>query len=241
MIQVFDESQQRSDLSQRRETKYVLAGCDVGQLRRLLLRKARRQIHQGPVSIVRSIYFDDPQLSACRANVNGLGHRRKLRLRWYDNLTPTQQLYLEIKWRENRVTGKQRLRVDSAQPIGNMRYRELLARLTELAPATFVGLLAKYSEPIVIVEYRREHFVTPDGRVRLTIDYDLACYDQLGKSRISTTFPARLREFAVLEAKVAVNDASQLASIWSPLALRASRCSKYVTSCRQFGHINSLD
>ncbi len=43
-----------------------------------------------------------------------------------------------------------------------------------------------YCEPTVLVEYKREHFIA--GDLRLTIDYDLAFYDQTGKQFLSTRF-----------------------------------------------------
>jgi VTC domain len=111
MFTVLDQTEKRLDLAERREVKFVLTGSDIGTLRRVLETNTRRQIHNHEVSTVRSVYFDDARLSACQANLDGLGIRRKLRLRWYDQLMPGHEGYLEIKWRNNRVTGKHRMHV----------------------------------------------------------------------------------------------------------------------------------
>ena len=66
-----------------------------------------------------------------------------------------------------------------------------------------------YTEPIVIVQYNREHFATDDG-LRLTLDYDLSYYDQTGRSMISTTFPNRLEGLLVLEGKTPVGREGEL-------------------------------
>ena len=91
------EDVSREDLAVRRETKCLLPNADVGKFRKLLEGNARRLIHNGPVSTVRSIYFDDVWLSDCQANLDGISPRRKVRLRWYDSLTPGDVLFLDRK------------------------------------------------------------------------------------------------------------------------------------------------
>ncbi len=60
------------------------------------------------------------------------------------------------------------------------------------------------------MEYRREHFVSDDGSLRLTIDYDLCFYDQTGKQFVSTSFAHRARDFLVLEGKTPVGREHEL-------------------------------
>ena len=75
----------RADLARRQEVKFVAPHADVVTLRKLLEGNGRRLVHNNDnVSTVRSIYFDDVQLSACHANIGGHGIRHKARLRWYD-------------------------------------------------------------------------------------------------------------------------------------------------------------
>ncbi len=78
----------RSDLASRREVKFTVPGADLGKLRDILDVNCRRLVHNDPISTVRSIYFGDVRLSACQANLAGVGRRQKLRLRWYDSLEP---------------------------------------------------------------------------------------------------------------------------------------------------------
>ena len=90
------DAETREDLVSRREVKYAIENVDVGKLRQLLDGNCNRLVHNHPVSRVRSIYFDDAQLSACRANLNGLSARRKFRIRWYDTLQPQNDFFFEI-------------------------------------------------------------------------------------------------------------------------------------------------
>ena len=119
-FELIDDGTTRHDLTSRREIKYALVDTDVGKLRRLLEANCRRLIHNDEISVVRSIYFDDACLSSCRANLDGLGARRKLRLRWYDSLRPGTKFFVEIKWRDNRVTGKHRLEIRSEESIDTL-------------------------------------------------------------------------------------------------------------------------
>ena len=77
-----------SDSVARRETKYVFTDQDKETLRHVLLRSCRPIRYAGPVSTVRSVYFDNPKLGSCRANLDGVGIRHKTRLRWYDQPEP---------------------------------------------------------------------------------------------------------------------------------------------------------
>ena len=189
---LLDKGETRSDLAVRRETKFTFDRVDLDIIRHLLESNGRRLVHNQRVSTVRSLYFDDPRLSACHANVDGLGLRRKLRLRWYDQLLPGRDLYLEVKWRNNRVTGKHRFRLRANEPVGERDYAELIPAILHATPTPRAFDVLANPEPVVVVEYRREHFASLDGLLRVTIDYDLAFYRQLGQQRLRMEFPCRM-------------------------------------------------
>jgi hypothetical protein len=166
--------------------------------------------------------------------------RRKLRLRWYDTLKPAQDFFFEIKWRDNRVTGKHRLQLRSEQPLTSLPYAQIRHNLEAAVPEHLQRELIRYSEPVVIVQYNREHFATDDG-LRLTLDYDLTYYDQTGRQLISTAFPRRLEGLVVLEGKTPVGREGELRSWLYPFAPRVGRCSKYVQGCCQLGLIRASE
>ena len=224
----------------RRETKYAFQNIDVGTLRRLLETNCRRLIHKHRVSVVRSIYFDDAQLTACRSNINGLEFRRKLRLRWYDSPKPGNEFFIELKWRDNQVTGKHRMQLRSSTALEDLSYTQIRSCLVGSVPAFLIRDVLKFNEPIVLVQYKREHFKTDDG-LRITLDYDLTFYDQTGRQKISALFPRRLSELVVLEGKTPVGREFELRRWLHPLSPRASRCSKYVHGCWQIGLLDGRD
>lgn len=238
---IIDEGNARQDLVQRREMKFTLAAADIGKLRTLLSTSGKRLIHNETISKVRSIYFDDARLSACRANLDGIGQRSKLRLRWYDSMSPSTDFYVEVKWRDNRVTGKHRLQMTSDTPLSELSYREIAGGLARTLPTGYQRFLAMYDRPVVTVEYSREHFASREGAMRMTLDYDLTYYDQTGKHRVNTSFPLRLGGLIVIEAKTQIGQEREVREMLFPLSYRASRCSKYVMGCRKIGLIPSGD
>lgn len=236
-FRVLDEGATRGDLASRREVKFTVRGADVETLRRLLEGNCRRLIHHDRVSTVRSVYFDDVRLSACRANLDGIGRRQKVRLRWYDAPLPGEEFFFEVKWRDNRVTGKHRLHLRTTRPLAGMTYSQIVEGLLAVLPPARAGDLLRSCEPIVIVQYRREHFASRDLPVRVTLDYDLAFYDQTGKQAIWASFPRRLDGLAVVEGKAPVGHESELRRLLFPWTPRTAPCSKYVHGCRLLGLI----
>jgi hypothetical protein len=236
-LKVVDTSSERQDLARRKELKFVVAGADVAKVQRLLEVNCRPVVHNDPISTVRSVYFDDVQLSACQANIDGLGRREKLRFRWYDTLAPNNEAFIEVKWRQNRITGKHRAHVQSEEPLANYSFRKLLASLQAKLPESFQPAFARYAEPIVLVEYKRRHFISPDKQIRLTIDFDLRYYDQTSRQSFNTKFGQPLPGLVIVEAKVPVGGEGELASLLHPFSSRVGGCSKYVLGCRMLNLI----
>jgi hypothetical protein len=85
------------------------------------------------------------------------------------------------------------------------------------------------------VEYKRQHFSARHSDLRLTIDYDLAFYSQLGKRSIKTSFRQPFADFVVVEGKAAVGTESELRELLYPFSARVTKCSKYVFGCRSLG------
>jgi len=235
LLEIIGEDASRKDLAVRRETKFVLPNADVGKFRRLLEGNGRRLVHNEPVSTVRSIYFDDPWFSDCQANMAGITPRNKVRLRWYDSPTPGTTVFLEIKWRDNRATGKHRMELRARESLSGVNYLDIYRELLKALPERYQPALLRRCDPVVLVQYQREHFASADGRLRATLDYDLTFYNQIGKSRISTAFPNRMPEMFLVEVKCPEGDQREVQDLLHPMAPRQSPCSKYVHACCQLG------
>lgn len=239
---LIEKEEVRNDLILRKEVKYVCENADTNKMRILLETNFKRTIYKEPVSLVRSIYFDDCCLSSCKANLDGLGKRRKIRIRWYDKDRNAKNFFFEIKIRNNSLTGKRRLRVFSDKDILDMRYKEIAEEFEKKLPFNFMPLLLKYPEPILIVEYKREHFISPfDKTIRVTLDYDITFYDQTYAVKPKFQFGSSMDNIAILECKIPAEfQQKKVQSLLYPLILRPSRSSKYVYGCHYLNLVNSV-
>ena len=233
------EKKQRIDLQVRREIKYILSNTDLGKIRTLLKGSCNQVVYNKEVSVVRSIYFDDWRLTMCQANLDGIGRRKKVRIRWYDSVYPLSKVFFEIKWRNNWVTGKRRLEIGSKTGLQDITYKDLISQLKDILFDEYKEMLFCFPEPVIIVEYKREHFVSVDEKYRLTLDYDMVFYDQMGVQKPYLESPVPMLDMAILECKTAQTEANNLKSILYPFTPCVSRFSKYVTGCNMLGLINS--
>lgn len=233
-LELHDESELRQDLAQRAESKFVFRRHDVPTLRAALRRGATPIAYAGPVSVVRSLYFDDFQLGTCKANLAGVGIRNKLRVRWYDAELPDGDAWFEIKWRHNQATGKHRFRVPDGPALKKLPLHEWPHALRRGAPERLLGVLEKMLQPVVVVEYRREHFALNDAR--FTLDYNLCFYPALGQQRLRLRFGERLPGVALIECKLPLNSDRNELRLLRPLGARPERFSKYVTACLRLGY-----
>jgi SPX domain protein involved in polyphosphate accumulation len=237
-LKIIHNEKKRDDLGMRREVKYLFWNADPGKLRNFLEVNCRRIVYHKAVSTVRSIYFDTYNLAACRANLNGIGRREKVRLRWYDSIEPISFFFFEIKWRKNLMTGKKRLKIGIMESFFDLPFHETFQQLESILPDAYANLLIRYPDPVIIVEYKREHFISLDQKFRLTLDYDLVYYDQFGKIKPDVHFARRTPEQVILECKGKQVNGKAFRELIFPFSPRVSRCSKYVTGCQFTGLID---
>ncbi len=221
--------------SERTEIKFALPRADLGKLETILEVNCRRVSYRNRTSRVVSLYFDDHRLSACRENVDGTPRRAKLRLRWYDDPFPREELFLEIKRRRGEATSKERHRLPLAKPLESSPLREIAKALSRSLPQAASEAILARPEAIVIVEYERSYFEAAFEPLRVTLDSDLVFYSQVGRLRPSRQFPVPVRNVVILEAKGSVGDGDRMRELLHPLEPRVTRSSKYVLGCQAIG------
>jgi len=219
----------------RVETKYAVPHADTGKLRTILAANCRRIVHASEVSHVHSIYFDDHRLTSARENLGGADRRTKIRLRWYDSPLAGKRVFLEFKRRINRMTAKDRFAVEAPFPVGGMDYEDIRREIGRLLPERFSALWALRGDPILVNTYRREHFAVPGTPLRLTLDYDIVCYEQAGRRAPDMHHGLALDGYTVIEAKAPSGRETELPRLLYPLRLRVTRSSKYVRGCLALG------
>lgn len=184
---------------------------------------------------VNNIYFDDYELTAYEDNLAGISDRTKLRLRWYgEELLPTDAIF-EIKRKHNTFGWKLRSDVTALELSPTMNWPAVIAAITEKLPHTEQQLLQDNPLVVLINRYQRYYYCTPDAAIRVTLDTNLAVYDQ----RYSTTpnldrGSLLLPKQMVAEFKFDRHLRDQVNDMLVGLPLRASRHSKYVNGIRSF-------
>lgn len=159
----------------RNELKFYLNRADACVLESRLSAVLRKDSHTTADGsyFIRSLYFDDADVSARYDKINGCFERKKYRLRYY-NSDPTF-----IRFEKKEKIGNQCLKTasvidpDTAQKIAKCSFCStdsndpLLNEFSRL-------MHAKRFRPLVFVDYRRKAFLHPLGKVRITLDDHLS-------------------------------------------------------------------
>ena len=154
-----------------------------------------------------SLYFDSPDYGCFWDKESGVGERKKLRFRYYEeNLQPNTPIFLEIKKKKDALVIKDRLQLKFSDCL-NARLDQ---RLREIATKTASGLPQEISwfkkrnclKPKLFISYRRKALISRrDKKFRVTFDYGLTAQplNDLGQKtdRLKKIYP----DSVVLELK----------------------------------------
>lgn len=190
-----------------------------------------------PTRQVNNVYFDTFDCQNADDNLDGVGERRKLRLRWYGpSLERVTDARLELKCREGAVGWKEVFPVNVDLDLTRQTWSEICASLRAAADPPIAIYLTAVTVPTLINSYQRAYYATPDEAVRLTIDSGLRAYDQRFSLRPNLSRPALLPDWVIVELKASAEHLPRLADILADFPFRPDRCSKYV-----LGVISALD
>jgi hypothetical protein len=103
----------------------------------------------------------------------------------------------------------------------------------QLPPAWRVQLDGR--EPAQWIRYRSDYLASADGRVRVTLDRDLAAFDLRYDFMLGCTRPTPLPRILVVEVKAPGTDRSEVERLLQGLGLVAGRCSKFVLASSPAG------
>jgi hypothetical protein len=224
----------------RHEMKYEVSDVDLCMLSSRLRGVMGVDPNTGEKEtyLIRSLYFDDIYGSSFLENENGVGHRKKYRIRIYNgsmdriSLERKSKLYDKIRKVSCILTRDQ-------YEILTDRYADKSVR--DEYPDLMKEVLAAYHtarlEPKVIVEYERKPYIYRNGNVRITFDMNITSSEDLAsftRKEISGR-PVMPVGRQLLEVKY---DEFLPDHIYRTIAmpnLRLSTFSKYYL-CRKFGN-----
>lgn len=174
-----------------------------------------------PARIINSIYFDTPTLNDVWDNINGYGLRKKIRVRWYNDLN-NSNVYLEEKKKINFLTQKK------TELLGNFfDYEELKTYLQkDLLNKINISLNKKINlKSTLFVQYKRNYFELYNKKLRVTLDQNLKIFLQYPNKFIDL-------DKTILELKYKKKDAEFVRKFVKETKLnnRNQKFSKYVNS-----------
>lgn len=212
----------------RLEIKFVASEVELHRLRQWVKLHPAGFLVPYPDRQVNNIYFDTHHYFGFTENLSGASARTKVRYRWYGRDPYPQQGSLEIKCKRNYFGWKLRFGADESpceEGTGWLAIRRSLIK--QLEPEARKWLEA-HPHPVILNRYRRQYFLSLDGKVRVTIDTGQCMYDQRYKPCPNITRQINLPKTLVMEFKFDRRDRDIAARIIQGLPLRVSRNSKYM-------------
>lgn len=212
--------------SQRFERKFLVTNLTIPEVG-VVIRRNRAGFRQAyPPRYVNNIYFDAPNFSAYRDNVDGTSVRQKYRLRWYGNaLNASDRAQFEVKRKRGLVGTKETYK------IGGIDFEQLkpTSRLFELIAQGNIPeslrIETDWLAPVLVNQYQRMYLVSADKRVRLTLDTDIS-FRSVGPDR-GIPLLAEL-EIKVVELKYRSQFDDYATRISNDFPFRMTKSSKYV-------------
>jgi hypothetical protein len=219
----------------RHEVKFVGDAACRPILEAWIRTHAAGFLEHHPTRRVNNVYLDTHGYRAYEDNLMGASSRRKLRLRWYGDAPDPEQAALELKIRRNGLGWKVSYPVGPLH-LSGVRWCEIRRAVGLRLPAEARILFEENAFPVLINTYRRRYFESSDRRVRVTLDWDQAAFDQRFGGHPNLTRRANLQDTLVVEFKFRPPARRAASEMIQGLPLRVSRNSKYVIGVATITH-----
>ena len=181
-----------------------------------------------PPRQVNSLYFDTRETDCFTDNLVGISQRRKLRFRWYGDDYSAVQGALELKCKVNQLGWKEHYSIPFTYDLTATSWSTLLEHIRDQVDGPFSVWLSYLNQPTLIISYMREYYESMDRQVRVTIDYDLASFEQITHLTpnlvIGTPEPGQV----IMEVKADAALHRRVSNTLSAFPLLVGRNSKYV-------------
>ncbi|MDR0987275.1 MAG: polyphosphate polymerase domain-containing protein [Ruminococcus sp.] len=161
----------------RFEYKFLISAAEAAEISSRLSGAMERDKNYSDDSyFIRSLYFDDRNHSAYYDKVNGVEHREKFRIRFY-NSDPSYIVF-ERKRKHGIKVDKAQFGIDEADAraiiAGDFSVlKSLDGDLAKDLYGKFAGGFCPGLYPSAVTDYEREAFTHPASRTRITLDKNL--------------------------------------------------------------------
>lgn len=181
-----------------------------------------------PPRWVNNVYFDTEQLSSVGDNLAGIGRRVKMRLRWYGLPRTVDRGVVEFKCKQDLLGWKVAHRVSGTIDLCSVTWRDVTDRIGADLPESARHSVWFARRPVLINRYHRRYQVSWDGRIRATVDTDVAVHSQWMSMRPNLTRAVPGQRRIVLELKAASADHERLAQASNGMPGGVGKHSKYL-------------
>ena len=174
-----------------------------------------------------NVYLDSWNSGHYQAHLEGTGWRRKIRVRWYGELCAEQAAaVLELKIRSGQVGTKRRFDLGTFDASGGVDFERIRECLVGAELPADLKCEIDSMKPALLNRYRREYFVSLDGRLRLTVDGDQSFYE-VGGGKNPDLVRWRCDGDEIIELKYAMPDEDAALQAGQYFPFRLTRHSKY--------------
>lgn len=215
-------------LHPRYEKKFIAEGFNLAEVLARVKRHpaAFREVY--PPRVVNNIYLDSPALRDYHEHVNGTANRCKTRVRWYGLESPLlPNPVLERKLKRGLVSGKEAHPLPPLSLNGARLRSSLENTFDSAAVPPLLRSALRLLEPALFNRYRRNYFLSRDGKFRLTVDSALQFARPPHDDRQAKA-PLAPAATLIIELKFAPEAAEDAHVITNALPFRVARFSKYV-------------
>ena len=180
---------------------------------------------QYPLRKVNSIYFDTYDYKSIRENLDGVSNKKKIRIRWYGDKNTTKNPIIETKSKKGFETKKESMPIRELHDLKVFNLKNL-----KILKETINSKLKqkKIIYPVLTTHYQREYFISLNGKIRATIDYDLKSVFLNNLSQIDII--KNFKNICILEFKYSTSLDKYVRKNLKDISLRLSKNSKFVNS-----------
>lgn len=186
----------------RYEKKYLINKIQIEILKNNLsaIMQKDQNIKDEYGYFIRSIYFDDYKNTNYFQVLDGYNERQKYRIRYYDY--DTNYIFLEKKSKMNSLGIKKKGVLTKSRAnklINSTKFKIDDELINELQYKMECNLY----KPIIIIDYLRIAYVYPLNDIRITIDYNISCSNEIDKffDKDINSIPILEKDKAILEVK----------------------------------------
>ncbi len=201
----------------RIEKKFVLGKYEENFIKKILIINGFKKSF--PSRYISSIYLDTLNFDFAKDNINGVGKRKKIRFRWYNE--DYKNIFLEEKNKQNFVVKKNIYQLKNFKLEGN--FVQNLKNYFFLDNKKYKDFNYRF---VLKTNYLRSYWISENKKIRATIDINIST------SPINDLFRKLNLSETILEFKFSQNNETFFRNFFykKNLNLRSKKYSKYLQS-----------